>query len=225
MERKQFTFYRSYYKAMSKLSVTARGRLLDMVIRYALDGEEPQNMTDQQYMAFHLIQPTLDSSRKKAIAVLKKKKDTDLLLLSDCPDTGREGEIEKEFELEIKKESEKEIKTEIELEGEGERPAPGSGVSGFENFWNLFPVKFGKESARAVWIKKGLEEAVVLPGLNKWLRSSNWRKENGKYIPRAAKFLEEEHYIQDPPGDVPMGCSGQLGKAELEAIAAIMKGE
>ena len=212
MQRKQFTFYRSYYEAMIKLSPTRRGRLLDMVIRYALDGEEPANLDGQQYMAFTLMRPNLDAARKKSAGCYNEKNLNPLesIYLQDTVN-------KKENKEEKKNKNKVEIKTEIE--------GQSGGVCGFEIFWNLFPVKLGKDAARKVWDAMGLEPNAVLPGLHKWLRSANWRRENGRYIPRAVKFLEEEYFRQEPNGDIPTGGTGELGQAELEAIAAVMKGD
>ena len=98
-------------------------------------------------------------------------------------------------------------------------------MAGFDVFWNLFPVKVGREAAWETWQWKQLTVGEVLPGLHKWLRSHTWRRDNGRYIPRAAKFLEEEYFRQEPNGDIPTGGTGELGQAELEAIAAVMKGD
>ena len=58
-----------------------------------------------------------------------------------------------------------------------------------------------------------------------WKRSRNWRAEDGRYIPRADRFLDEKHYLEIPKGTVPMGATGHLGKAELEAIERLMNGK
>ena len=63
-----------------------------------------------------------------------------------------------------------------------------------------------------------------MTALECWKRSKKWQAEEGRYIPRADKFLEEKHYKQPPKDGVPMGASGYLGKAEMEAIERLMNG-
>jgi hypothetical protein len=63
---------------------------------------------------------------------------------------------------------------------------------------------------------------AVCDGVRKWLQTKQWKKDRGSYIPRAAKFLQERHYAHLPGDHIPMGATGALGKAELEAIASVM---
>lgn len=69
MERKQFTFYESFYKAMSYLKEkNERAEFYDAIIPYALYGIEPDMnaLPDNVAMAFEFAKPTLDASRRKA---------------------------------------------------------------------------------------------------------------------------------------------------------------
>lgn len=65
MERKQFTFYRSFYDVAKKMPEEERGKLLFAICSYALDEEEIQ-LDGMSEIAFMLIKPNLDSSRRKA---------------------------------------------------------------------------------------------------------------------------------------------------------------
>lgn len=71
--RKQFTFYRSFYNAISQLPKDAQQGMLLAIIEYALDGILPEGLSSIQMAMFVLIQPTLDSSRRKAEAGMKGK--------------------------------------------------------------------------------------------------------------------------------------------------------
>ena len=68
-ERKQFTFYLSIFKAIRKIKKkTDRADAYDAICAYALFGEEPdlEAMTDSVSIAFELIRPVLDASRRKS---------------------------------------------------------------------------------------------------------------------------------------------------------------
>lgn len=205
--RKQFTFYRSYYEALQKLPEHLRLGALEAVIGYALDGSEPMDLSDMQEMAFLLIRPTLDAGRKMAAGGKKGKP-------GKRSDKGGQKEGEKEEE----KENEIEIEAETETEDECMAGA-------FGEFWDLYPVKLGKEKALEAWKRLSPDPQAVFDGVKNWLQTRQWEEQNGRFIPRAAKFLEERHYEQLPPGHIPKGASGVLGKAELEAIAKIMGNE
>ena len=71
MERKSFTFFSSFCDALSRIkNKTARCDAYDAIIRYALNGTEPDldSMADAAALAFIMAKPVLDSSRKKAEA-------------------------------------------------------------------------------------------------------------------------------------------------------------
>ena len=65
MEREQFTFYRSYYEALKKLSKRDREQAIMAICAYALD-EEIIPLSGPASVMFLLVKPTLDTGRKKA---------------------------------------------------------------------------------------------------------------------------------------------------------------
>lgn len=67
--RSQFTFYDSFYRALSRIrKKTDRADAYDAIVTYALTGELPDldKMPDAAAIAFEVIKPNLDASRKKA---------------------------------------------------------------------------------------------------------------------------------------------------------------
>lgn len=69
MNRTQFTFYESFFKAAARIRKKAdRCAAYDAICAYALYGTIPsmEDMPDAAAIAFELIRPTLDASRKKA---------------------------------------------------------------------------------------------------------------------------------------------------------------
>lgn len=66
MDRKQFTFYRSYWDAIQELPEGDKMPVLEAIISYALDGYIPQSLTQVQRAFFTICKPTLDTARKKA---------------------------------------------------------------------------------------------------------------------------------------------------------------
>ena len=207
--RKQFTFYRSYFEALRRLPGQQRLGALEAVIGYALDGTEPDGLDDMQEMAFLLIKPTLDAARKMAAGGAKSKPKK-----RSAKGRAKEGEKEAEGENEIEKENE------IEAENEDDSLWP----EGFEEFWDLYPVKLGRDKALDAWKRLKPDPQEVCDGVRNWRQTKQWTKDRGRFIPRAAKFLEERHYCHLPAGHIPPGASGVLGKAELEAIERIMGG-
>ena len=210
MKRKQFTFYRSIYEsAMDIADPLERLALYEAVIEFALFEKTPQGLSPWISSVFKSIRPNLESSMEKAKMGMKSKRGP--------AKKEKNNESEKEKENEIEKE--KEIENEIEIELEDECLAGG----GFTEFWEKYPLKVGKQKARQIWEDSVKDPRAVMEGLEKWKRSAQWNRENGRYVTRAAKFLEDEDWRADPPGYVPAGGTGKLGAAELEAIEQMMR--
>ena len=69
MERNQFTFYASFFKAVTLIPrATERCRVFEAICRYGLYGEEPnhERLGNSGVMAWQLIRPILESGRRKA---------------------------------------------------------------------------------------------------------------------------------------------------------------
>jgi hypothetical protein len=67
--RTQFTFYDSFYRAVSRIKKKAdRADAYDAIVAYALYGIEPDmdTMPDAAAIAFEVAKPNLDASRRKA---------------------------------------------------------------------------------------------------------------------------------------------------------------
>ena len=69
--RTQFTFYESFYKAVSRIKKKAeRADAYETIILYALTSQEPDfsSLPDSAAIAFEMIRPHLDSARRKAVS-------------------------------------------------------------------------------------------------------------------------------------------------------------
>ena len=69
--RTQFTFYESFYKATQRIKdPLSRAQVYDAICDYALYGIVPdmESLSDVAAIAFELVKPNLDASRKKAEA-------------------------------------------------------------------------------------------------------------------------------------------------------------
>ena len=113
MEREQFTFYQSFAKAISRIkSKAARCDAYDVIVNYALYGIEPDldKVSDSAAMAFDLIKPNLDASRRKAEngKAGGQRKQTESKPQANGKQTASKKENEKETKKEGKNEKEKE---------------------------------------------------------------------------------------------------------------------
>lgn len=71
MQRYQFTFYLSFYKAIRRVpGKSARADVYDAICDYALNGALPDvsKMSAHAAIAFEAIQPNLEAGRRKAVS-------------------------------------------------------------------------------------------------------------------------------------------------------------
>ena len=130
--RTQFTFYVSFYQAISRIKdPAARASAYDMICAYALYQQEPDldSVPDSVAVAFDLLRPILDKARAKSENGNKggskpeanrkqtESKPNPTESKPENPGSKKEGEKEKEIEVEVEKEIEVEVEKELQKEG------------------------------------------------------------------------------------------------------------
>jgi len=72
----------------------------------------------------------------------------------------------------------------------------------FATFWACYPKKRSKPEALRAWKKIKPDPALadeIMTGLQKWSESYDWLKENGRYIPYPATWLNNRSWEDDLP--------------------------
>jgi hypothetical protein len=67
----------------------------------------------------------------------------------------------------------------------------------FEEFWSAYPKKVAKEAARKAWVKLKPDETLgkeIIQAVMESAKSKDWLKENGKYIPYPATYLNGKRW-------------------------------
>lgn len=62
----------------------------------------------------------------------------------------------------------------------------------FDSFWSVYPKKTAKQDARKAWDKLRVDNelyTLIMKNLMKQTKSQDWLKENGKYVPYPATWL------------------------------------
>jgi hypothetical protein len=82
--------------------------------------------------------------------------------------------------------------TEVTTESEVKHSASGDALAGFKSFWIAYPRKKSKGQAEKAWRKLRPPDAMqagILQALERAKRSEDWKKDNGKFIPYPATWL------------------------------------
>lgn len=122
--RNQFTFYRSFFEAASKIkSKAARAEAYDAICKYALFNDTPDvdKMSDAAAIAFMLIKPNLDASRRKAKSGKSGGKSKQSGSKAEANDKQEQSASEKENEDEKENEKENECYPPNPLAGGSEK--------------------------------------------------------------------------------------------------------
>lgn len=131
MQRTQFTFYESFFKAVSRIKKKAdKADAYDMICAYALYQEEPDldSASDAVAIAFELLRPVLDKAKERSESGKKggsKPEANDKQNESKPEANAKQGKAasKKEKEKEIEKENEVEIDNITPSEFCGELPS------------------------------------------------------------------------------------------------------
>lgn len=68
----------------------------------------------------------------------------------------------------------------------------------FKKFWSAYPRKVGKDAALKAWLKKKPDINEVLNALDWQKQSDQWMKDNGKFIPHPATYLNQGRWQDEP---------------------------
>lgn len=99
-------------------------------------------------------------------------------------------------------------------------------IASFEDFWNAYPRKEGKGAAEKAWGKTNptIEiMSMMLEAIKAANSSSQWQRENGRYIPAPAKWLNQKRWLDQPKTDDRTG-SASYDLAEIETMLDNIKG-
>lgn len=241
MQRTQFTFYESFFKAISRIKKKQdRADAYDMICAYALYQKEPDldTASDAVAIAFELLRPVLDKAKERAESGKKGG--------SKPEANGKQNESKpeanaKQGKAASKKEKENEIEVEIDnippSEFCGELPSSPPPAA-------VLPLVDGTDfeiSVETVAELSGLYPAVdveqQLRNMRGWLWANPKNKKTKAGIMRFVNsWLSREQNSARPASsqatgsrygkpDIPKGASGELGKAELEAIQRVLAQE
>ncbi len=64
----------------------------------------------------------------------------------------------------------------------------------FEEFWNIYPKKVGKEAARREWVRLNPDLERIKNSLGWQKTCKEWSGEDGRYIPHPSKYLLEHRW-------------------------------
>ena len=71
----------------------------------------------------------------------------------------------------------------------------------FDVFWAAYPRKVGKDAARKAFLKVKADLQTLLIAIDHQRDSEQWKRENGRYIPNPATWLNQGRWQDELPAD------------------------
>ena len=84
------------------------------------------------------------------------------------------------------------LEAEAEAEAEAKKRREDTLAQNFPEFWSLYPKKKSKGGAQKAWMKIKPDQDLsnrIIAKVNEGLKSEDWTKDNGKYVPYPATWL------------------------------------
>lgn len=98
-----------------------------------------------------------------------------------------------------------------------EQPNPDAPTFSFDDFWKAYPRRVAKKDAQKSWARIHAEDyPQIFASIAAFKRTEGWRKENGRFIPMPATWLNGERWTDELESDLTMGvcCWNQNGTRE-----------
>lgn len=235
MERQQFTFFASFRDALRRIRKKQdRCDAYDVIVEYALTGIEPDmdSISDAAAMAFILVKPTLDSSRRKAENRIKSRtneEQTDNKPTSNDEGGGervRERGGERDRVRDRVRVRERMLKDTSEEKTASKKTKPKD--IAFDRFWEVYPKKVGKGDARRAFDKVKVDVEDLIAAVERQKGSDQWTRDGGRYIPNPSTWLNQGRWEDElaAGGDHSVQQHGApMGPMMRAAVAAMMAGE
>ena len=167
----------SYRTDLGALSNSEIGNLLMGALDYAETHVEP-NFSGNEKIIWPMIRGQIDRDQKSYEAISQKRKEAINSRYKKDASSNENNSIQMNTNVAKTKKKDKEEDKD----------------NSFIEFWKAYPKKQGKGYAEKAWREMKPPLDKVLEALDRQKRSTDWRKDNGQYIPYPAKWLKGKYW-------------------------------
>ena len=176
IERDSFVFYRSFYEAIKDLDTIEQSNLLCAICELALNGNEIE-LNGISSTIFKLIKPQINANLKR---------------YKNGSKGGRPKTENKPKENQSKTKHKANVNDNV---NDNENI-----YVHFDAFWKLYPRKVNKKKAKDKFFKICKDENAynsIMHGLKKQIKSVEWQKDGGQYVPHPTTWLNGERWLDE----------------------------
>jgi hypothetical protein len=92
----------------------------------------------------------------------------------------------------------------VQKESKKQDKGNGATIAGFDAFWQIYPRHEARDAALKAWIKLAADESLqarILAAVEAQKANGQWSKDNGKYIPHPASWLNARRWEDEVKPD------------------------
>lgn len=204
-EREKFTFFRSYLESAKALDTKEeQADFLLAVCEYGLNGVLPEQKKGFVAAVFAAVKPNLDTSLAKAKAGSAGGRAKQTEANASNLEANSSKEEANASTSEANASNLEAIKNKEDRSKNKEYIKPYSTIEeAFESFWKEYPNRKGKGKAREAF-KKAIKKtgiSTMVEAVRKQRQGSQWKKDEGRYIPYPATWLNQERWEDEVDGN------------------------
>ncbi len=172
----------SFRQVINPLSDAEKGRLFEMMLRYAETGEEPSVFSGNERFLWNVAKQDIDRTAARAETLKANGSKGGRPKINDNqtePNETKKNQEEANESLNIKKSNIKKsnVKKDNDL---------------FDRFWKTYPRHENKQAAIKAFNKLGITEEMLmmlLSSIERQKESAQWKENGGQFIPHPATWL------------------------------------
>ena len=192
----KYYYYHSYHEALKGLPAKTRYIIREAIDRYMFDDLEPVFPDTLSKSIWLLILPTLKLSKVRYANGKQKRSKLEAnqeLTESKSEANSKQNRSKVEDTPVVCSSISKEKGERIKEKDNPPIIPPRGVVAGFEKFWEAYPRKVGKQVAAKAYdrARKMTSLDNMLSAIERQKHSSQWKKDNGAYIPHPATWLNQ----------------------------------
>ena len=218
-ESRALMIYPNHYAMLAALSHADQGRLLMALLDYSIRGEEPA-FRGSLRVAFAELRGDVDRSiqrweaavrqrseaGRRSAAMRAAKKFTEEVSCNDSSGGERPLNAAEDRSApstnQNQNSNQNQIQNQTQIQNQNNlspSQSPGGRERDFEIFWQAYPRKVGKKAACRAYLRTATPPERILQALERQRADPQWQREQGRFIPHPATWLNQGRW-EDEPG-------------------------
>ena len=201
-----------------------KGRLLLAMLRYAKDGTE-ETLTGNERFVFPVFKAQIDEDIKAYETKVANGSRGGRPVMNREPEETETNRSKPEITENNQTEPEE---SEIYKKEERRKKKEEKRDIYFDRFWESYPRKEAKQTAKKAFEKLNPDEALlqtILEAIERFKRSAQWQEENGRFIPHPSTWINQRRWedeVKGGTGDAGYGRCSQAHDGKIRSAYSFL---